>query len=253
MGSINYLNAFRQYSILISKNLLALYVPEIGEDEGKLRASIEKHFRSAIQQGDDDLKDDFRLVYEQSHEHARHQEWQRLTLVTILGALLAGIATSYDRFDIGNQPEAALGLFLGGLFLSLAAMPLLHAWHKAFQRHYIRSEMIVAYYMKLPYLNRLPPSKFDPAQSSVLKDFILDWTSGNVFYYIVIGLGMIYGFLIELTLKQIVSAEHAGYPWLFSLVIGILLLSWRVRFAYKEMEARNEILYDHWSNRDKFF
>src|SRR5215207_7668753 len=86
------------------------------------------------------------------YEHSRHQEWQRTTFTTILGAIVAAIISSYDKLP--PEPQLRVGVFLAGLALSFIGFLLMYTWNRPFIRHYTLTEMIVVYYFKLPWLRR---------------------------------------------------------------------------------------------------
>jgi MFS family permease len=171
------------------------------------------------------------------YEHSRHQEWQRTTFTTILGAIVAAIISSYDKLPLDLQLR--LGVFVAGLALSFIGFLLMYTWNRPFIRHYMLTEMIVVYYFKLPWLRRT--RTLDPKKVKRF-DSLFDPTSGNVFYLLTSLFTLLFAFLIGYTQKGELTSGIYG-----ALIALGILIPIRFYFGYQETQARKQILERHFA------
>lgn len=199
------------------------------------------------------------------YEHSRHQEWQRTTFTTILGAIVAAIISSYDKLP--PEPQLRVGVFIAGLALSFIGFLLMYSWNRPFIRHYTLTEMIVVYYFKLPWLRRT--TKLDPDKVNIF-DMLFDPTSGNVFYILTSLFSLLFAFLIGYTIMipssfmvnpiedqnepttassiKIVYYIQKGdiFIGLYSVLIVLgIQIPMRLYFGNREMKVRKQILKRH--------
>jgi uncharacterized membrane protein len=210
-------------------------MPENNEKD--IFSQDEKNFIKTFQMGGSDrFFSILQSMFQQHYEHSRHQEWQRTSFTTILGAIVGAIFSFYDKLPANGLQ---IGVLVVGLALSSIGFVLMYTWNRPFIRHHTWSDMIVIYYWKMPWLRR--KFNYNPSTLS-LREFIFEPTSGNLFYV----LTAIFCLLFAVTIGYLLSNTSHYMSYIFGGITLVTLFVVRIIFAYKERGAKKEILEMHW-------